>query len=208
MLYVTSGEYGYFETIQAFFLELTGKGLVLSSRDIETLKKWADQGASAATVCVGIERAIDALAEKPRDIWACRAWIEPLVAVARTRAVESEIEAEDNEVDPQLEALQKIEEAGRAAERAAFKQAYRDAWSRVRAAEQQALWETLILTDSALVQAFLAALSDEERLMVQKTVLADPGLAGMSGDAREHHTNAKTRRILQEQFGMVSPLDV
>ena len=51
MLYVTSGEYGYFETIQAFFLELTGKGLVLSSRDIETLKKWADQGASAATVC-------------------------------------------------------------------------------------------------------------------------------------------------------------
>jgi len=207
MLYVTSGEYGYFETIQAFFLELTGKGLVLSSRDIETLKKWADQGASAATVCVGIERAIDALAEKPRDIWACRAWIEPLVAVARTRAVESEIESE-NQVDPQLEALQKIEEAGRAAERAAFKQAYRDAWSRVRAAEQQALWETLILTDSALVQAFLAALSEEERLAVQKTVLADPGLAGMSGDAREHHTTAKTRRILQEQYGMVAPLDV
>ena len=156
---------------------------------------------------MGIERAIDALAEKPRDIWACRAWIEPLVAVARTRAVESEIESE-NQVDPQLEALQKIEEAGRAAERAAFKQAYRDAWSRVRAAEQQALWETLILTDSALVQAFLAALSEEERLAVQKTVLADPGLAGMSGDAREHHTTAKTRRILQEQYGMVSPLDV
>ena len=121
--------------------------------------------------------------------------------------MESEIESE-NQVDPQLEALQKIEEAGRAAERAAFKQAYRDAWSRVRAAEQQALWETLILTDSALVQAFLAALSEEERLAVQKTVLADPGLAGMSGDAREHHTTAKTRRILQEQYGMVSPLDV
>jgi hypothetical protein len=208
MLYVTSGEYGYFETIQAFFLELTGKGLVLSSRDIETLTKWAEQGASAATVCVGIERAIDALAEKPRDIWACRAWIQPLVAVARTRAVESAIETENKDVDPQLEALQKIEEAGRAVERAAFKQAYRDAWSRVRAAEQQALWETLILTDSALVQAFLAALSEEERLLVQKTVLADPGLAGMSGDAREHHTNAKTRRILQEKYGMVSPLDV
>ncbi len=207
MLYVTSGEYGYFETIQAFFLELTGKGIALSSRDIEALSKWAKQGATAATICVGIERAVDALAEKPRDIWACRAWIEPLVAVARTRKVESEVEEVEEEA-PQIQALRIIEDAGRAADREAFKQAYRDAWSRIRAVEEQALWEALILTDSALVSAFLAALSDEEREVVQNTVLADPGLVGMSPDAREHHVTAKTRRILKERFGLVSPLDV
>lgn len=207
MLYVTSGEYGYFETIQAFFLELTGKGIVLSSRDIETLSKWSDQGATAATVCVGIERAVDALAEKPRNIWACRAWIEPLVAVARTRKVESDVEPVEEEA-PQIQALRIIEDAGRAADREAFKQAYRDAWSRIRAVEEQALWEALILTDSALVSAFLAALSDEEREVVNNTVLADPGLVGMSADAREHHVTAKTRRILKEKFGLVSPLDV
>lgn len=206
MLYVTS-EYGYYETVQAFFLELTGKGIVLSSRDIETLTKWNEQGATAATVCVGIERAVEALAEKPRDIWACRAWIEPLVAVARTRKVESEIEADEQE-DPQIQALRIIEDAGRAADREAFKQAYRDAWSRIRAVEEQALWEALILTDSTLVSAFLAALSDEEREVLQNTVLSDPGLVGMSANAREHHMTAKTRRILKEKFGLVSPLDV
>lgn len=207
MLYVTSGEYGYFETIQAFFLELTGKGIVLSSRDIEALSKWNEQGATAATICVGIERAVEALAEKPRDIWACRAWIEPLVAVARTKKVESDVQEIEEEA-PQTQALRVIEEAGRAAERAAFKQAYREAWSRIRAAEEQALWEALVLTDSALVSAFLAALSDEEKEIVQKTVMSDPGLVGMSADAREHHMTAKTRRILKEKFGLVSPLDV
>lgn len=202
MLYVTS-EYGYFETIQAFFLELTGKGLVLSSRDVEALAAWQAQGATAATICKGIERAVAAKGSRPRDIWACRAWIEPLVAISRSRTVEitDALESPSN-------VLTSIEEAGRAADREAFKQAYRDAWLRLRTQETSHTWEALMEADAALVAAFLAALSDEEQLSLNRTILGDASLIGMTAEARERHIAARTRRLLKDRFGLVSPLDV
>jgi hypothetical protein len=203
MLYVTS-EYGYFETVQAYFLELTGKGLVLSSRDIEALSAWQAQGATAATICKGIERAVAAKASKPRDIWACRAWIEPLVEISRARAVESPA----SEDSSSSEVLTSIEEAGRAADREAFKQAYREAWLRLRSQEVGRSWETLVEVDAALVSAFLAALNEDEQKALHRTILADPSLVGMTAEARERHVAARTRRLLKERFGLVSPLDV
>ncbi|MEZ4458675.1 MAG: hypothetical protein R3E66_02895 [bacterium] len=208
MLYVTSDEYGYFETIQAFFLEMTGKGLVLSSRDVEALIKWRDEGATAATICKGIERAIEARAEKPRDIWACRKWIEPLVAVARSHAAGSHDPDDAVDESPQTRVLDSIEAAGRAAQRDAFKQAYRQAWAQIRATEEVALWEALLEADRALVAAFLLALSDEERKTMQDQILADPSLRSMSAAAKESHIEARTKKALKAHYGLVSPLDV
>ena len=208
ILYVTSDEYGYFETDQAFFLELTGKGLVLSSRDVEALIKWRDEGATAATICKGIERAIEARAQKPRDIWACRKWIEPLVAVARSHAAGSHDLHETQQESAQARVLETIEAAGRAAQRDAFKQAYRDAWAQIRACEEIALWEALLEADRALVTAFLLALSDDERKAMLDQILADPSLRSMSVAAKESHIEARTKKVLKAHYGLVSPLDV
>lgn len=205
MLYVTHGEYGYLETIQAFFLEVTGKGLVLSSRDIEALLAWQADGASAATVCKGIERAIEARAERPRDIWSCRKWIEPLVETTRQR-VTSATPAPQNSLSERL--LAQIEEAGRTTEREAFKAAYRTAWTRVRAQQDALDWEALLELDTALSMAFLEALTHDEQMELDAVVGRDSSLAAMSQEAQQLHRTARTRKLLRERFGLLSLLDV
>lgn len=202
MLYVTSDEYGYFETIQAFFLEMTGKGLVLSSRDIDALLKWQQAGATAATVCTGIARAIEAKAKKPRDIWACRKWIEPLVMTARSKAVDVTVGSQPNSV------VETIETAAEHADRDAFRQAYRDAANRLRAAEAHDMWDAMVSADATLVQAFLNALSNEELALMNSRINDDPTLSAMSPEARAQHLRARTKRMLKDLYGLVSPVDL
>src|SRR5690606_15768997 len=76
----------YLEAVQTYFLEMTGRGIVLSSRDHSLLLDWYAQGASIATVCQGIDRAVAEL-RTPRDIWACRKQVEPFIERARHRSV-------------------------------------------------------------------------------------------------------------------------
>lgn len=78
---------GYFDTIQMFFLELTGRAVMFSGRDMELLCRWRDQGATAAIVCRGIEEAVRSMAEDepPRGVRSCQGWIERELENARER---------------------------------------------------------------------------------------------------------------------------
>jgi hypothetical protein len=79
---------GFFDTIQMYFLEATGRGIMFSGRDMELLCRWRDQGASAAMICRGIQEAVSSMAEDepPRGVRSCQAWIEQEIEHARERS--------------------------------------------------------------------------------------------------------------------------
>ncbi len=79
---------GYFDAVQVYFTELTGRAMFFSGRDLELLKNWRAQGASAAAICEGVREAVEAMPDDdpPRDLHACRHYIEPRVERARERS--------------------------------------------------------------------------------------------------------------------------
>jgi|GEM_PF-2552151 len=152
---------GFFDTIQVYFLELTGRGLMFSGRDMELLCRWRDEGASAAIICRGIAEAARSMpdGEPPRGVRSCQMWIEREIASARKRAsggradevVATGVEpvaaiekATAVEATPEVapknpheallkSALARIETAGQACTEDAPRSAYRDAWRATRA---------------------------------------------------------------------------
>lgn len=78
----------FFDTIQVYFLEVTGRGIMFGGRDLELLSQWRDEGASAKVICRGIKEAVDSKedGDPPRNIYACRGYIEAAIEGARERS--------------------------------------------------------------------------------------------------------------------------
>ena len=79
----SNDEMDFSELIQSYFLKRTGKGLIFSSRDLDLLLKWEDSGCSAGTVCKGIDAAVERAIRTPRDLFACRKYIEESMVVKK-----------------------------------------------------------------------------------------------------------------------------
>lgn len=198
---------GYIDTVQAYFLELTGRGAILSGRDVELLMGWRAAGATIAIICRGIELAVQGKAERPRDIWACRWHIEPLIENSTLLAVGRHEEPLDPE-GPQQSTLSRIQKAGEAADRDAFRDAYRDAWKRVKQLENTDSFEDLVAVDNHLLDTFWDALTRVERAQLEELIAAElTTLKSISKDARQQHIDARRRHFLKREFGLVSVLD-
>ncbi|MGM0557381.1 MAG: hypothetical protein ACQEVA_13440 [Myxococcota bacterium] len=150
----------FFDTIQIFFTQLTGRGVMLGGRDIEYLDRLRAEGVDARMVCRAIAEAVEQMPDDdpPRNVFACRPWIDSHLervragsAGAHTESPEQEAsddessEAEDEaegeaggagragSPQPLLEdALASIESAGKDARSEAIRQVYREAWRQVR----------------------------------------------------------------------------
>ena len=231
---------GYFETIQQCFTELTRRAIFLSGRDLQLLETWREQGATATAVCKGLREAVEAMPDDdpPRDVHACRHYVEPYVERARERQVggrggeEADAAAPDvdtsgsgraaDEADdaptetasanPLLEqALSKIEQAGRAADDDAVKQVYRRAWREIRdlCDDPAAGLERLAAVEEGLVEGYYRTLDRDEQEAIAEAIESKAGdlLERMSPDARREHMQARRRRILMEQFDLISLLE-
>lgn len=94
---------GFFDTIQLYFMELTGRAIMFSGRDMELLCRWRDQGATTTTICRGIREAVASMeeGEAPRGIRGCERWIEIEVSQARERSAgRHHIEAAHQDAPP------------------------------------------------------------------------------------------------------------
>jgi hypothetical protein len=231
---------GYFETIQQCFTELTRRAIFLSGRDLQILETWREQGATATAVCKGLREAVEAMPDDdpPRDVYACRHYIEPYVERARERQVGGRggeaadtpaPDADTSEPDrpsdgtddessdaasanPLLEqALSKIEQAGRAADDDAVKQVYRRAWREIRDLwdDPDAGLERLAAVEEGLVDGYYRTLDRDEQEEIAEAIESKSGdlLERMSPDARREHMQARRRRILMEQFDLISLLE-
>lgn len=85
------GDFGYLQQAEAYFLSHSKIGVMLSSKDVELLRRWRDGGVPIEVVCYGIRRAFYEFKEPPRALFRCRklvdaelkAWKERLVGEGR-----------------------------------------------------------------------------------------------------------------------------
>lgn len=204
----------YLEAIQTYFLEMTGRGIVLSSRDHGLLLDWQAQGATVATVCQGIDRAVAEL-RTPRDIWACRKHIEPFIERVRQRSVgkapssqlvegpESSVPDRHGE-DVEDSQVQRLLNAIASTDRLAFQDAYRLAIAHL---PPNPDFDVLRQVDALLVEAFYDSLDDPEKAEIEAFVTRGVDLKSMPEKARDEHVRVRRRRILVTKFGLVSVLD-
>lgn len=211
---------GFFDTVQAFFLEMTGRGMVLSARDIELLMRWRDHGASPAVICQGIDRAVSAMEDRPRDIWACRYHIEPLVERARRSATgrassneETPDETEDTGDYAEIllkHALEAVEEAGARCEEERFREIYREAWRTLKSVEHEDALTEISALDEAIMSAFFKALEDDEQDQIDERIKSANRalLRSMSASARQRHLEVHRRRLLRQEYNLPSLLEL
>ncbi|MFW5967289.1 MAG: hypothetical protein ACOCV2_07210 [Persicimonas sp.] len=215
---------GYFDTIQMYFLEATGRGIMFGGRDLELLSRWRDEGASASIVCRGIERAIESMPDDdpPRDVYACRAWVEAELESARERSAGARTDEsasprseENHPRQPAIqtsifeEALANVERAGKACDDESRRRVYREAWRElndlVEGGAVDDPFAELAAIEDALVDGYLRALDRAERERIEEAI-ADKNradLAIMSPEARREHLAARRRRLLIEEYDMV-----
>lgn len=74
-LYAPS-DFGYLQQAEAYFLSHSKVGVMLSSKDIETLRKWREGGIPIEVVCHGIRRSFHEFEDPPRNLFRCRKFVE------------------------------------------------------------------------------------------------------------------------------------
>ena len=217
----------YYETIQQCFTELTRRAIFLSGRDLQLLSEWRDEGATAAAVCKGLREAVEAMPDDdpPRDVYACRHYIEPYVERVTERQVGGHEAGGDEEGVGEASAagglvgraLERVERAGRAADDEAIKEVYREVWRELRdlckgkddTNTEPADYEQLATIEEALVDGYYRALDRTEQARIESAIESDNKdlLDRMSPEARRDHLRARRRRILREEFNLVSLFD-
>lgn len=215
----------YFDAVQNYFLERTGKGLVLSSRDLELLLSWRRSGASAAIVCQGIDEAVDTLQNGPRDLHACRKYVEPRLADVQTlrpattfarpaapaRAPIVETKVDEHPAPKDDPYTRRLVEACTAAGDTVFAHVYRTLAARL--TEALATSDDAVTTayefDDVLVDKAYEALPSDDRRKIDAEIDSRYGahLAMMPPQGREETMRASRRDILQKSYGLVGLVD-
>ncbi len=210
----------YEEAIQVYFTEITARVAVFGARDRQLLRRWKEEGRPARLVCQGIKEAMAAFDERPRSLWQCRGFVDALWDEARERAVGGHREAYseaskasgsgDKEEGATMAQVLKeaIERAGKESDEERFRKAYREAWrrlGRVASDGQPMGFEQVEAVDAALVEAYLGALSEQEREALEASLRDQHAgyLGAMSPRARRQHLQVQRKRALVEDYGLI-----
>jgi hypothetical protein len=230
MSYLPPSEAGFFEAVQVYFTEITGRMALFGARDQELLEQWKAEGRSAQVVCRGIQQAVAAKgddAPPPRSLYQCRGFVDREWEVVQTNTVgrheevgaapEEKTHQDSAEVSPESEGLyaqarEVIEQAGKGTEQERWRNAYRQALrklDRLREEREDFSFAELQAVDAALVEAYLEALDNEERRLIEESVASNSaGLArGMSPQARREHLLVQQKRALVERFGLLDLME-
>lgn len=200
----------FVDAVTRFFSEKTGRCLVVSSRDTELLMRWEKSGSSVATICEGIEEAIGGLKRPPRDLFACKAFVEPKLtmptsAMARTRTATNATSATTlSRRSAEEISIERLADAANSATSPTVKSAYEAALS---LAPQS--WDDLENAQRVMVDTALSVMATEERDRVEQTVHDRYGaqLAKMSETSADRTFRAKRDQVVCEMFGLVSLID-
>ena len=224
--------FGFFDIVQAYFTQITGRFIMFSARDVALLEQWRDQGASAAGICRGVRDAVLQMGERdpPRSLYNCREYIEPYVERARSRATLSERSidlpyaqaARSGRVSarpapcPLRRALAHLERAGGSEDVPDEVRAlYRATWYRIKALLDQGIaredqFAHLLEIEEQLVGRYIErALDGATRRQFEARIESEARALGatMSVDAWERHTGARRRQLLVREYGMISLID-
>jgi len=209
-----------FDTVQNHFHEQTGRGLMLSSRDFELLARWFTAGASPATICQGIDEAIDALQKPPRDLYGCRKYIEPYVELqnrhragrndfAGTAATTPETRSTQDcdEADPLDEAIDRLRAVSARTEQQALQAVFATTMDRLESLRGDETFDPFLDLDAIeadLLDAVYEALGVDARTELEREIAARWGshLERMSASARKQTLRVRRRALLAERHGV------
>lgn len=222
---------GFFDIIQAYFTQVTGRFIMFSGRDMELLRAWRMQGASPAVVCRGIREAVlftqEADGQPPRNIWACRKFILPHVERLGLKSLDPDGRPAEpagpagpaaptrHQTNAVLrQALSALEGAGHSCEDGALRALYREMWYRLESsikhdAAVDAQYEQLLRLEDELTQGYFSALSLEEQARIDKRLDEQDRNTGMrmSPEAWARHRIARRHRVLVQHYGLVKLID-
>ncbi len=233
MSYLPPKQAGFSEAVQVYFTEATGKMMVFGARDRDLLNQWREQGRPARLVCRGIRKAVESYGrdDPPRRLAQCEPFVDDLWEQFQQRDVgahnrpQSDTDSDEAGDEPGVSTTDQkqpsglyqrvrraIERAGKSADEERWRQAYRRAWRELdeEATADQFSFQQLEAVDEALVDAYLDALDDEERRIVEEALGSTSSglLKQMSPAAKRQHMLMKRKRALVEQFGLVDLFDV
>ncbi|GEM_PF-4362575 len=196
----SNDEMDFTELIQSYFLKRTGKGLIFSSRDLDLILKWESLGCSPATICKGIDLAVEKSRRPPRDLFGCRKYIEegfgpkePKTQVkTRPKPVHTNPVQDTPQPDPKGTVGELIKSLDRAYPHADFRALYEDALKGE---------EDPDLEESIFEKAFLS-LDEEEQIAMDEAILRKlkTVLNTMSPRARSATIAAKRRMAMEEKI--------
>ena len=228
MSYLPSQETGYFEAIQVYYTALTDRLALFGARDRQLLEQWKEEGRPARLVCRGIREAVASFDDGvPRSLSQCERFVDEQWESHHERSVgrhghkaptsesqpaeKTDKTGGSDEAGPSSiyeQAKQAIEEAGKAASEERWRQAYRQAWRALKDVEEESErfgYMEVDAVEQALVDAYLEALHDEERGLLEESVAsASAGLIqGMSSSAKREHLRIKTKQALLDSYELL-----
>lgn len=218
---------GFFDIIQAYFTQITGRFMMFSGRDVSLLYGWRQQGVSAASVCRGIRDAVRTFDrdDPPRSVYNCRKFIEPYIKRARSRVLADAPQAseaqgsggrvgmrERDDDNVALQALRVLERAGSACEDMERRALYRRVWYEIRSLvdlhtidEQYA---GLLHAEERLSDGAFELLTEDEQESLREKVLEEARSMNMrmSEDEWGRHAIARRRHLMVREHDVVSLL--
>lgn len=232
MSYLPSTEAGFYEAIQVYFTEITGRAALFGARDQVLLKAWKEEGRPAQVVCRGIREAAASLGEKKhlRSLGQCESFVDDQWERAREQNVGAHgsstgaAAGQESQSRPESppaaesggglfeEARRAIESAGKKTEEGRWREAYRQAWRVMKTLHDERgrfSFEEVEVVDQALVQAYLEALDDEEHQVIESAMASvSAGLVrGMSPVARREHLHIRRKRVLIREYGLLDLIE-
>ena len=201
----------FFDAISDYFLERTGRGLVLSSRDLELLIGWQDRGASAQSICRAIDGAIERRGDVPRDLHTIRRAVEDTLDIVESKRPANTSASPQttiaNEDEPFGRAMGRLKEAARPE----IAEAYQVARTRLMDAQAagEDPWSVIYQVEASLVADVFARLGEDERRLIDLEVEGRHGafLSMMSDEARAATFHEGRADILRARWNLASLTD-
>ncbi len=185
----------YLATVEAAFLQVSGRGLMLSARDVELVGRWCRAGVPVKVVCAGVAAAFDRPPRRPvRSLAYTSRAVEEAIRAWRARGVGGSV----GEVGPARSVADEVEAAatrhgGHLAELCA------------RAAEGLRAGRDPDALADGLCEAFLETLDTAERAALERAV--DARVVGgddLTPAIRRELRQAQRWRLVRERLGLPS----
>lgn|GEM_PF-1241021 len=218
----------YLRAIERRFLEMRGRGLMLSPRDVLLVDTWRERGVPIRVVLAALEEGAERFADAhppgtplPSSLAYFAGHIDRAVhdreelvveQASRGAAASAAGTTPKSLLKPEArQALQNlIAEAGRRQPTESAKEALRYAWRRlVQPSTDEALWELTAIIDRDLVDMLAATLDDASELEAAvEQAVKQAGGGAMSAQAQHDVARAEKERWVRQRFGVRDLMEV
>lgn len=194
-----------------YFIDLVGKGLTLSSRDLDLVRSWETAGIPAGLICRALRTAAANHREHRRFRLAdCETLVQRLAHNVSTADVGQPTQQRQKWTRAVL--LKRLAQVGASAQNEILKETYRRLYRQVLTLDDGALTvDDVASLDERAVSALLVQLPKAQRRAIEKAAMLDARSsldASTSQAAQQRFEKAKIEQNVCETFALVLPSSI